>query len=102
MHAVLYQYDVYPKVFLGDTQQTITIQPYGGRESFVAGKTYCLRIYKVNQSNPRVYPERGGRSEVSVVPDADGCLRFTAYFEGTRKCCESRFHASVSVFNMEA
>lgn len=50
MHAVLYQYDIYPKVFLGDTQQAITIQPYGGRESFVAGKTYWLKIYKVNQS----------------------------------------------------
>lgn len=82
MHAVLYQYDIYPKVFLGDTQQTITIQPYGGRESFVAGKTYWLKIYKVNQSNPRVYPERNRCSDVSVTPDADGCLRFTAYFEG--------------------
>ena len=82
MHAVLYQYDIYPKVFLGDTQQAITIQPYGGRESFVAGKTYWLKIYKVNQSNPRVYPERNRCSDVSVTPDADGCLRFTAYFEG--------------------
>lgn len=82
MKAILYNYDIFPKVFLGDRQQSVTIQPLGLHAAFEAHKQYVLRIFKVNQSNPKVYPERSGRSELTVTPDADGCLRFTAYFEG--------------------
>lgn len=82
MHAILYNYDIYPKVFLGDREQSVTIKPLGLHASFEAEREYAVRIYKVNESNPKVYPERSGRSALVVVPDADGCLHITAYFEG--------------------
>jgi len=82
MHAILYNYDVYPKVFLGNREQSVTIKPLGLHAAFEAGREYAVRIYKVNQSNPKVYPERSGRSALVAVPDADGCLRITACFEG--------------------
>lgn len=82
MKAILYNYDIFPKVFLGDREQSVTIKPLGLHASFEAQKQYTLRVYKVNQSNPKVYPERSGRSELVAIPDADGALRFTAYFEG--------------------
>ena len=82
MHAILYNYDVFPKVFLGDREQSVTIKPLGLHAAFEAGREYAVRIYKVNQSNPKVYPERSGRSALVAVPDADGCLRITAFFEG--------------------
>ena len=82
MKPIFYHYDIYPKVFLGDREQKITIQPLGLHAEFVQDHVYTLRIFKVNQSNPSVYPERSGRSELTVEPDVDGCLRFTAHFEG--------------------
>ncbi len=82
MNQVLYNYDIYPKVFLGNRKQSITIQPLGLHAAFEAGHEYTLRIYKVNQSNPRTYPERSGRSEHLITPDVNGYLRFEAFFEG--------------------
>ena len=82
MKPILYNYDIYPKVFLGNREQKITIQPLGLHAEFVQDHIYTLRIFKVDQSNPSVYPERSGRSELTVEPDCDGCLRFSAFFEG--------------------
>ena len=82
MKAILYNYDVFPKVFLGNREKTITVQPLGLHAEFIAGKEYTVKILKVNQSNPHVYPERSGRTTLTVTPDEDGCIRLTAYFEG--------------------
>ncbi len=82
MKQVYYDYDVYPKVFLGDREKTVTVQPLGINAAFDKDKTYTVEVLKVNQGNARVWPERSGRSTVSVNPDEDGCLRVTAYFEG--------------------
>ena len=82
MKPIFYHYDIYPKVFLGDREQRITIQPLGLHAEFVQEKNYTVRIYKVSESNPSVYPERSGRSELVAEPDCDGCLRFSAHFEG--------------------
>ena len=82
MKQVFYDYDVYPKVFLGDRETTVTVQPLGRNAAFAPDKTYAVHVLKVNQGNPHAYPERSGRSYLSVAPDDDGCLRVTAYFEG--------------------
>ncbi len=82
MKATLYNYDIFPKVFLGDREQAVTIMPLGHHAAFEAGRSYTLRIFKVNQSNPKFYPERSGRSQLEVTPEEDGALRFTAYFQG--------------------
>ena len=82
MKKELYNYDIYPKVFLADSTKKITVQPLGDHAAFEKGKEYTLNIYKVNQSNPNRYPERSGRSTLTAVPDEDGCLRFEAFFEG--------------------
>lgn len=82
MKPVLYQYDVYPKVFLTGVEKQITISPLGAHTAFAKDETYTLRVYKVNQANPHIYPERGGRFEVSAKPSEDGNLRFTATFDG--------------------
>ena len=82
MKPVLYDYDVYPKAFLGDREKTITIEPLGDHVAFRKEQTYTVQVLKVNQANMSVYPERSGRSTVTATPDEDGCLRITAYFEG--------------------
>ena len=82
MKQVYYDYDVYPKVFLGDREKTVTVKPLGINTAFAKDKAYTVEVLKVNQGNARVWPERSGRATLSVTPDADGCLRVTAYFEG--------------------
>ncbi|MBQ9116929.1 MAG: hypothetical protein IJY04_07885 [Clostridia bacterium] len=82
MKAVLYNYDIFPKVFLGNREETVTIQPLGLHSAFTPGHEYTVKIYKVRESNPGRYPERGGRSTLTVIPNSDGSLRFTAYFQG--------------------
>ena len=93
MHPVLYHYDIYPKVFLGDRETTVTIQPLGGHVAFKPAHTYTVRVCRVASSSPSIYPEYSGRSTHSVTPDADGCLRVTALFEGEGehylRICES-------------
>jgi hypothetical protein len=82
MKRVLYNYDIFPKVVLVGTENVITVQPLGLHAAFNAEHEYTLRVYKVDQSNPAIYPERGGRYEFKAKPDADGCLRFSALLDG--------------------
>ena len=80
MKEILYKFDVYPKVFLGNRKHTITVRPLQGRALEV--REYTVQILKVDQSRPSVYPERSGRTTLTVSPDANGNLCFEAYFEG--------------------
>ena len=82
MKQEFYDYDVYPKAFLGDRETTVTVQPLGVNSAFAADKTYTVKVLKVEQALPHIYTERSGRTTLSIAPDADGCIRATAYFEG--------------------
>ena len=82
MKQEFYDYDIYPKVFLGDRETTVTIQPLGVNSAFSVEKTYTVEAHKVDQSHIARYPERSGRTTLNCTPDADGCLRVTSYFEG--------------------
>ena len=82
MHEILYNYDIYPKVFLGDREQTVTIEPLGDHANGVPGFEYHIEVRKISNANPESYPERSGRTHLKKRVDADGCLRITAYFEG--------------------
>lgn len=82
MQQVYYDYDIFPKVFLGDREQTVTLQPLGVRTAFTQGKTYTLLLQQVNQGIAAPWPERGGRLTLTATPREDGCLSFTAYFQG--------------------
>ncbi len=107
MHPTLYNYDIYPKVFLGDRETTVTIQPLGWQAAFTPDHTYTVRICKVNEGSPHTYPEYTGRSILTVTPDADGCLRLTAHFKGEGehyiRICDSpdaRHSVQLSVYSL--
>ena len=82
MKQAFYDYDIYPKVFLGDRETTVTVQPLGVNSAFSPDKAYTVKVIRVDQSLPHIYPERGGRTTLSLTPDADGCIRVSAYYEG--------------------
>lgn len=82
MKQVLYNYDIYPKVILVGENKQITVQPLGDHAAFEKDREYVLRIYKVDEGLPHIYPERGGRFVRLAKPDSDGCLRFSGDFMG--------------------
>ena len=82
MHYTLYNYDVYPKVFLGDRETTVTVQPLGAHVAFAQGHAYTVHVRKVSEAAPFTYPEYSASSTHTITPDEDGCLRVTAYFAG--------------------
>lgn len=82
MNYTLYNYDVFPKVFLGDRETTVTVQPLGAHVAFTAGHSYTVHVRKVNEAAPYTYPEYTSSSVHTVTPDEDGCLRVSAHFAG--------------------
>lgn len=82
MKNVLYDYDIYPKVFLGDREQSITVQPLGDHAFPVPEGEYHVEILKVNRDNWKQYPEIDGKVHLTLQPCENGCLRFSSYFEG--------------------
>lgn len=107
MKQVFYDYDIYPKVFLGNRETTVTVQPLGRNSAFAADKTYTVQVLKVNQGNVRAYPERSGRTTLSLSPDGNGCLQITAYFEGEGEhylnlLDGDRCFATLSVYSLAA
>ena len=82
MKATLYNYDIYPKVFLANCERQITVMPLAPHSAFDPSKEYTVRVYKVSEGNPRVYSEGKNRFSVTVRPDGDGAIRFSGYFGG--------------------
>ena len=82
MKRELYDYDIYPKVFLADREQTVTVQPLGAHAAIPPGTPCRVEVQKMNRDNWKQYPEISGRLVLETPVEADGCLRFTAYYAG--------------------
>ena len=109
MKRVLYNYDIYPKVFLAGVKKEITIQPLGAHSAFVPDMEYTVKVLKVSEGRPFIYTERGGRFEVAAKPDADGCLRFSGVFEGEgeyfvniHRGSEADYFCTLSLYALDA
>ena len=85
MNTEMCNYDVYPKVILEDREETITVRPLGWHAGFVQGKAYHVELLPRNLRNwPTCTDAEKERVNVDLTlyPDADGCLRFTYTFHG--------------------
>ena len=63
MKQVYYDYDVYPKVFLGDREKTVTVQPLGIRTAFASDRTYTVEVLNLRATD-RCYLSLFLRSQV--------------------------------------
>lgn len=79
----LTNYDIFPKVFQCGKKIEITIKPLGLHVAF-SGE-YTVQVRAFNEGNSQRYPERNNLTEYSVVPDADGCIRFTHLYKGEQE-----------------
>lgn len=82
MKQVLYDYDVFPMVFSEGKEVELTIRPLGAHAAF-AGE-YCVSVHRLDSGCRHHLHYAGNKTEYTVSPDADGCLRirYTAAAEG--------------------
>lgn len=74
MKKSLYQYDVYPKVFLVSNDTVVNICPQNEKALFLSEHEYVVKIHKFSESNPCYYPERDCGLYMHVKADCKGCL----------------------------
>ena len=81
MKRELYDYDIYPKVFLIGTEKTITLKPLGDHAAFKEQGAYILDVNEIERAQDSRFPGSGCTRRFTVEPDADGCLRLHVTFE---------------------
>lgn len=99
MKTELYNYDIFPKVFLVNEKANITIKPLGAHAAFA--DTVKVSITSLIHGLPMLYPERNPIHSLELSPEADGCLRFTHVFgeeSEYRICIEQENKRPLSLF----
>ncbi len=77
----LHNYDVYPKVFAGNTETEVNIKPLGDHVKFNKDIEYRVTVQAFNEGNIRDYPNRKNFPEYFIKPDADGIIRLKHFFK---------------------
>ena len=75
MKQVLYDYDIFPMVFPVNDPTEITIKPMGAHVAFK--DEYRVSVMRVDSGSPRQEFSSWNRTDYTLEPEADGCLRFT-------------------------
>ncbi|MDR3312933.1 MAG: hypothetical protein LBS96_00575 [Oscillospiraceae bacterium] len=81
----LHNYDIFPKVVASGKATAITIKPLGWHAAFQAGESYNLAVCPLDEGVAWDYPNRSNDHILEVVPDADGCIRFSFDFFGEQE-----------------
>ncbi len=76
----LYNFDVFPKVFVKGKEAEIHIRPLGGRQIFEPGKAYDIFICALDDGEAAIYPT-GDYRYLSAVCDEEGGFTFKHTFE---------------------
>jgi len=78
MEITLLNYDIFPKVFPAGKEVSITIKPLGYHAEFKNPDDIELKIFGLDDGNPRDYPHRGNGCAVQF--EFDGCIKFSYTF----------------------
>lgn len=79
MKRALYDYDIFPKVFLTGRRK-ITIRPLGARPEFSFGDLCVISVLEVEKAQESRYPGTNGGQTIECSPDEKGTLVFEANF----------------------
>lgn len=77
---MMYDFDVFPKVFAAGKESTVHIRPLGGRTVFVPGARYRLDICGLNNGDPKYYPCSSDFVSQFVTAGDEGGFAFTHTF----------------------
>ena len=75
MKQVLYDYDIFPLVFPVGAPTEITIKPLGIHAAFSGA--YRVTVMRVDVGSPKYEFSAWNHTDYDLVPDTDGCIRFT-------------------------
>jgi len=99
----LHNYDIFPKVVPAGRTTEITIKPLGGHAVF-DHESYRLSIHPWDEGQPSQFPDRPNDFRYDVVPEADGCIRFSFAFFGEQqyyiRLMDGAFRLQLSVFSV--
>lgn len=84
METTLYDYDIYPKVFLRSRATNITVEPKGAHAAFTPHEIIAAQVRETAVAEERRMPGSFGTTTVFTMPDGDGRLviPFSAPREG--------------------
>lgn len=85
MKDQFYYFDIYPKVFLENTEVTITIQSKSRKFIFSPEKEYTVILREYNEGNIRNYPERKNYRDIKVNAKNESEIVFTTSFRGEQQ-----------------
>ncbi|MBR6090510.1 MAG: hypothetical protein IKP86_11285 [Anaerolineaceae bacterium] len=78
---MLYDFDVFPKVFAAGVESEVHIRPMGGRPVFIPGKSYRLDICGLNFGEPQYYPGLADFRTRIITADDEGGFVFRHTFD---------------------
>ena len=80
MKRELYDYDIFPKVFLTGRPARLTVKPLGIHAAFAPGAELTLRLCESSVAEPRRFPGSAGVREYRAAPTADGNIELDTDF----------------------
>ncbi|HZJ75246.1 MAG TPA: hypothetical protein VFD25_01530 [Clostridia bacterium] len=81
----LTDYEIFPKVFLENTEVTIHIVPLGLHAQFLKGEEYTIHIRPLSEGAPWSYPNRNNITEYELKADDNGGFTITHKFDGEQE-----------------
>ncbi len=81
----LTDYEIFPKVFLENTEVTIHIVPLGQHAKFSKGEEYTIHIRPLSEGAPWSYPNRNNITEYELATDDNGGFTITHKFAGEQE-----------------
>jgi len=74
MKNELFDFDIFPKVFLTDVEETITVQSLGMRKRFIPGKSYQVNFKEVERAEDSRFPGSGSVRSLDIIADDKGLI----------------------------
>lgn len=81
----LTDYEIFPKVFLENTEVTVRIVPLGLHAQFHKGEEYTIHIRPLSEGSPNSYPNRDNITEYELKADDNGGFTITHKFGGEQE-----------------
>ena len=75
----MHNYDIYPKVFPAGKEVAITIKPLGYHADFKNPENLVVKIFGLDDGNPRDYPHRGNGYAIPFEMDGN-CVKISHTF----------------------
>lgn len=81
MKQHLYYFDIYPKVFVVEREQVITVRPISDKRAFSSGE-YRISVMSLDLGSPHHYPDNRFDIDLTLAEDGYLSFKYSAATEG--------------------